>query len=162
MYNGSNPTKLIGYTDSDWASDIDDRKSTSGYCFIINSGAISWYSKKQPTVAKSTVEAEYMSLGSTGSEAKWITMFLKELVNMENNTKQSTEIKSLATLNNHLLTPTENDIKNVSLNETITVSDAKISGDQSANIISPKITSQYKAKTNPSSPIKFHLSFTFQ
>jgi hypothetical protein len=80
-------------SDSDWASDVDDRKSTSVYCFIMNSGAISWYSKKQPTVARSTVEAEYMSLGSTASEAKWIKMFLRELI-LDN---KSTEIQDLAT-----------------------------------------------------------------
>ncbi|XP_031281495.1 uncharacterized protein LOC116140003 [Pistacia vera] len=45
---------LQGYTDSDWGGSLDDMKSTSGYVFYINEGAISWFSKKQDTVAQST------------------------------------------------------------------------------------------------------------
>ncbi|XP_031256280.1 secreted RxLR effector protein 161-like [Pistacia vera] len=49
--------QLIGYSDSDWAGCIDDMRSTSGYVFFINSGAICWLSKKQDTIAQSTAEA---------------------------------------------------------------------------------------------------------
>ena len=51
---------LMGYSDADWAGDSETRRSTSGYVFNIGSGAISWSSKRQPTVALSTCEAEYM------------------------------------------------------------------------------------------------------
>ena len=50
---------LIGYCDSDWGGDRDSRKSISGYCFSLGSGPFSWSSKKQPTVALSSTEAEY-------------------------------------------------------------------------------------------------------
>ena len=59
-------------------NDSDDRKSTSGFCFRLGNGAISWYSKKQSTVARSSVEAEYISLGTAAAEAKWVKMFITE------------------------------------------------------------------------------------
>lgn len=78
-YDGNSLDPIVGYTDSDWGNDLDDAKSTSGFCFILCNGVVSWYSKKQNTVAKSTVEAEYVALSSACSEVKWIQMFLKEL-----------------------------------------------------------------------------------
>ena len=59
--NASDPeaTMPIGYTDSDFAGDPDDRKSTSGYVFMLAGGAITLRARKQPLVAFSTVEAEY-------------------------------------------------------------------------------------------------------
>lgn len=51
---------LTGYTDSDWAGDLGTRRSTSGYVFNIGSGAISWSSKRQPTISLSSCEAEYI------------------------------------------------------------------------------------------------------
>ena len=53
---------LTKYSDADWAGDLDDHKSTSGYVFKMSGAAISWNSKKQTCVALSTVEAEYMAL----------------------------------------------------------------------------------------------------
>ncbi|XP_031248923.1 uncharacterized protein LOC116106736 [Pistacia vera] len=53
--------KLLGYTDSDWGGSLDDAKSTSGYVYYLNQGAICWLSRKQKTVAQSTAEAEYVS-----------------------------------------------------------------------------------------------------
>ncbi|CAL1403002.1 unnamed protein product [Linum trigynum] len=52
---------LQGYTDSAYAGDVDDRKSTSGYVFFLAGGAISWGSKKQPVVTLSTTEAEFVA-----------------------------------------------------------------------------------------------------
>ncbi len=63
------PLKLVGYSDSDWASDVESRRSTSGYIFTLAGGAISWKSKLQPTVALSSTEAEYMALTATAQEA---------------------------------------------------------------------------------------------
>ena len=50
----------MGFTDSDYAGDIEDRKSTSGYVFLMNSSVVSWCSKKQPIVTLSTIEAEFV------------------------------------------------------------------------------------------------------
>uniref|UniRef100_A0A3Q7IZ01 Reverse transcriptase Ty1/copia-type domain-containing protein n=1 Tax=Solanum lycopersicum TaxID=4081 RepID=A0A3Q7IZ01_SOLLC len=55
---------LVGYTYSDYAGNLEDRKSTSGYVFMLSSGVISWSSKKQPIVFLSTTEAEYVAATS--------------------------------------------------------------------------------------------------
>ena len=70
---------LKGYSDADWAGDLDDRKSTSGYAFLLNGGAISWNSKKQACVALSTMEAEYVACSAAVQEAVWLRRFLKHL-----------------------------------------------------------------------------------
>ena len=72
---------LIGYSDADWASSPDDRRSTTGYCFALTrEGApISWKSRKQPTVALSTCEAEYIALSATVQESKFLTQLLNDI-----------------------------------------------------------------------------------
>jgi hypothetical protein len=72
-------TSLIGYSDSDWGSDIDTRRSTTGYIFTLNSGAISWGSKLQPTVALSSAEAEYMAVSSAVQEGVHLRQLLGDL-----------------------------------------------------------------------------------
>jgi hypothetical protein len=63
---------LQGYCDADFASDLDTRKSTTGYVFVYNGGAISWSSRLQSTVAVSTAEAEYMSAAFSVKEGLWL------------------------------------------------------------------------------------------
>ncbi|PHT70769.1 hypothetical protein T459_25873 [Capsicum annuum] len=63
---------LTGFTDSDYAGNIDDRKSTSGFLFNLGSGAISGSSKKQEVVALSTSEAEYIATTSAACQAVWL------------------------------------------------------------------------------------------
>lgn len=70
---------LIGYTDSDWARDKSDRKSISGNCFFLAGGAVTWASKKQSTVALSSVEAEYIAAGFAAQQAMWIHHLFHEL-----------------------------------------------------------------------------------
>ena len=65
-YDGASDAGLIGYPDSDWGENRDDRHSTSGHVFLMANGAISWASQRQKTVALSVGEAEYMELASTG------------------------------------------------------------------------------------------------
>lgn len=72
-------TTLTGYADADWASSPIDRKSVSGWVFLLNGAAISWSSKKQHIVACSSTEAEYISLASASREAIWLRSFLEEL-----------------------------------------------------------------------------------
>lgn len=61
-----------GFCDADWASSELDRRSCTGYTFLFQGGTISWSSKRQPTIALSTTEAEYMSLSSCVQEAMWL------------------------------------------------------------------------------------------
>ncbi|GKU96986.1 hypothetical protein SLEP1_g10166 [Rubroshorea leprosula] len=64
---------------SDYAGDLDDRKSTSGFVFMLGSGAISWSSKKQPIVTLSTTEAEYVAATSCACQAIWLRRIMEEL-----------------------------------------------------------------------------------
>ena len=70
---------LTGYTNSDWAGDTDDRRSTAGYLFLLNSGPISWYSKKQGSITLSSAEAEYMALSAAAQEAIYLRNLLDDL-----------------------------------------------------------------------------------
>ena len=79
IYSSTNPNDLVGYSDADWAGDVNDRKSTSGYVFKICGGAVSWRSKKQSCVALSTAEAEYMALASATQEAIWMKHLIADL-----------------------------------------------------------------------------------
>ena len=70
--------QLTAYSDSDWASCLEDRRSTTGYCCTLTEGGplISWKSRKQPTVAISTCEAEYVALANTAQECLYLTQLL--------------------------------------------------------------------------------------
>jgi len=69
---------LVGYCDADYAGDIDTRRSTSGYVFVLNGAAVSWASKVQPTVAVSTTEAEYIAAATAAREAVWLRQLLHD------------------------------------------------------------------------------------
>ncbi|KAM7516529.1 hypothetical protein LguiA_006112 [Lonicera macranthoides] len=71
--------KLIGFTDSDWAGSLDDRKSTSGFVFCLGSNVISWSSKNQKTIALSSAEAEYIAATDAACEAIWLRRILTDL-----------------------------------------------------------------------------------
>nr|XP_033199151.1 uncharacterized protein LOC117161602 [Bombus vancouverensis nearcticus] len=67
------------FCDSDLAGCTVDRKSRSGYVFILAGGAISWLSKKQPIIAQSTCEAEFVAMQEAARETVWISLLLREL-----------------------------------------------------------------------------------
>lgn len=71
---------LSAFTDADWAGDPTDRRSTSGFCVFLGSNPITWSAKKQPTVARSSTEAEYRALAQTAAELSWLRMVLKDLL----------------------------------------------------------------------------------
>lgn len=78
-YEKGKTVKLKGYTDSDWATSLEDRKSVSANIFFCGSGAISWSSKKQQVVALSSTEAEYVAAGAAACQAVWLRQLLDEL-----------------------------------------------------------------------------------
>jgi hypothetical protein len=72
QWEKSSEPHVSGYVDSDYAGDLDRRRSTTGYVFTLAHGPISWRSMLQPTVALSTTEAEYMAVTEAVKEALWL------------------------------------------------------------------------------------------
>ena len=71
--------KLEGFSDADWGTNLDDRKSISGLCIFLVGNLISWCSKKEIAVARSNTEGEYRALASTATELIWIHQLLSEI-----------------------------------------------------------------------------------
>ena len=70
---------LKGYCDADWGGDVNSRRSTMGYVFFLGEGAISWSSKRQPTIALSTTEVEYMAASQSTKEAIWLRQLMADV-----------------------------------------------------------------------------------
>lgn len=77
--------KLVGYMDSDYARDSYDRKSTSGYVFLMNGAAICWSSRKQDIVTLYSTEAEFVATTSSACHCVWLKGMLQELSMLEGN-----------------------------------------------------------------------------
>ena len=78
LYIGSS-TDLVAYSDADWAGCPDTRKSTSGFCVFLGTNLVSWSSKHQPTVSRSSAEAEYRAVANCVAESVWLRQLLCEL-----------------------------------------------------------------------------------
>ena len=78
FYKRGEKSDLIGFSDSDFAGDLDDRKSTSGFVFMKCLGAVSWSSKKQSIVTLSTTEAEFVAATSCACQAIWLRNILAQ------------------------------------------------------------------------------------
>ena len=76
---GSKGTCVEGYTDADYAGDMDKRRSTSGYVFMFTGGAVSWRSRLQDCTSMSTTEAEYIAASEACKEAIWLARLVRDL-----------------------------------------------------------------------------------
>ena len=76
-------TELVGFSDSDLAGDVDDRKSTSGSVFLLGSNLVTWVSQKQKVVALSSCEAEYIASASAACQGIWLSRLLGELLGIQ-------------------------------------------------------------------------------
>ena len=79
VYGQNDSTELIAYSDSDWAGDRDNRRSTTGYAFILSGSSIVWAAQKQRTVVLSSIESEYMALTECSKHAQWTISILQQL-----------------------------------------------------------------------------------
>jgi hypothetical protein len=77
--HASSSTALVAYSDADWAGCPDSRRSTSGYCVYFGDSLISWSSKRQTTVSRSSAEAEYRAVAHAVAECCWLRQLLQEL-----------------------------------------------------------------------------------
>jgi hypothetical protein len=79
FYSYSNSFYLVGYSDSDWTEDMDDRKSTTGFVFYMGDTVFTWSLKKQSIITLSTCEAEYVATTTCVCHFIWLRRLLKEL-----------------------------------------------------------------------------------
>ena len=70
---------LNGYSDADWGGDSETQRSTSGYVFQIEGNTVSWSSKRQSSVSRSTTEAEYIALSNACQEGVWLRRLLSDI-----------------------------------------------------------------------------------
>jgi hypothetical protein len=70
---------LVAYSDADWAGCPDTRRSTSGFCVYLGDNLVSWSSRRQPTVSRSSAEAEYRGVATVVAETCWLRSLLQEL-----------------------------------------------------------------------------------
>ncbi|KAH9680669.1 retrovirus-related pol polyprotein from transposon RE1 [Citrus sinensis] len=78
-FSADGEMKITGFTNADWACDVDDRKSIGAYCIYFGNNLISWSSKKQAVVTRSSAESEYRALASASAEITWIQSLFSEL-----------------------------------------------------------------------------------
>ena len=78
LYAYDSPLRLHAYSDSTWASDPTDRRSITGYCILLGSSPLTWKSKKQAAISRSSTEVELRALATTTSEIVWLHWLLAD------------------------------------------------------------------------------------
>jgi hypothetical protein len=79
FYEAKSQLQVHGYMNADWTNNVLDRRSTNGFMFSFGSGAVSWSSKKQPTIALSNTKAEYRGAAIVACEIVWLQKLLSDL-----------------------------------------------------------------------------------
>lgn len=79
LYRSDGTRRIIGFSDADYAGDTDTRRSTTGFCFSIGNGVVSWSSERQKSVSLSTTESEYVAASNAVKELVWFKRMLNEL-----------------------------------------------------------------------------------
>ena len=79
LYKPSASLFVVGFSDADWAGSCSDRRSTSGYCTFVGGNLVTWHSKKQNVVARSSAEAKYCAMTHTASKMLWVCSLLHDL-----------------------------------------------------------------------------------
>lgn len=75
----SSSLDITGFSDADWATSLDDRKSVAGHCVFLGETLISWCSRKQRVVSRSSTESEYRALADLAAEVSWVCSLLQEI-----------------------------------------------------------------------------------
>ena len=78
-YLSQSSLTVNAFCDADWAGCPDTRRSTTGFCIFLGSNCIAWASKKQPTVSRSSAEAEYRALATTAADITWLQHLLHDI-----------------------------------------------------------------------------------
>ena len=86
FFSRGSSTLLHGYSDSGWGGDVDDRKSTTGFTIFLGSHLISWVSRQQKVVSRSSTEAKYRELAAATSEITWVEHLQREIGCFRNKT----------------------------------------------------------------------------
>ena len=82
LYSNHGHNRVECFTDTDWAGLKEDRRSTSGYCVFVGGNLVSWKSKKQGVVSRSSAESEYRAIAQSVCEIMWLHQLLMEVIIM--------------------------------------------------------------------------------